>query len=338
MLLWSLSFFSLFIGIRILGIKLIESFPKLGLSQQKKALEKIEQRLIEIEETLLAGLIPTSEQWDGLKTLTPPWGSLVSDSLQKLRTSGSSLLPTLIRLRSLAKDQSRALSEARSKSSQAFAQATTCGILVPLLGWGLYNILPSLEKQTTLWILACFLALILTGLGSLWLLKLAESARWGGLALSRRVWILSSQCAGERFLALVRSGMPPDLAWIETTKPLIKEAPDLATAWGHSVWQLTKTSESGSMDQAIIQTGSAIKKAVQISLMEGRPCTERVESALLALQHEIQAHIERELSLLSTRALKPLFLCVAPSVMSLLFLGLWLTAQETLGDSLQNVF
>ena len=48
--------------------------------------------------------------------------------------------------------------------------------------------------------------------------------------------------------------------------------------------------------------------------MEGRPCLERAEAALLGLRQDMKAQVERELSLLPTRALKPLFIFVAPSL------------------------
>ncbi|MGZ3707838.1 MAG: hypothetical protein ACXWPM_03265, partial [Bdellovibrionota bacterium] len=77
---------------------------------------------------------------------------------------------------------------------------------------------------------------------------------------------------------------------------------------------------------SLAEAGRAIRKAVQVSLMEGRPCAERVESALQALRSEIQAWVDRELALLGTRSLKPLFLCVAPALLGLMAFGLYLGA------------
>ena len=58
--------------------------------------------------------------------------------------------------------------------------------------------------------------------------------------------------------------------------------------------------------------------------MEGRPCAERVEAALTSLAYEIKARVEAELTLLSARALKPLFVCVAPGTFLLLGSGIFL--------------
>jgi hypothetical protein len=106
------------------------------------------------------------------------------------------------------------------------------------------------------------------------------------------------------------------------------DSPQLALEWGATIWQVR--SENGSTTHAkslsardlLIQVGSLIKKAVQLSMMEGRPCTERVESTLEALRQQLRASVDRELSLLQTRALKPLFLCVAPTIFALLAFGL----------------
>jgi hypothetical protein len=67
--------------------------------------------------------------------------------------------------------------------------------------------------------------------------------------------------------------------------------------------------------------------------MEGRPCTERAEAALAALRQELRSAVERELGLLGTRALKPLFACVAPAVFLLLGFGLWLGWQQASGGA-----
>jgi hypothetical protein len=60
-----------------------------------------------------------------------------------------------------------------------------------------------------------------------------------------------------------------------------------------------------------------------------------VEAALMSLTHEIKARVEAELTLLSTRALKPLFLCVAPGIFLLLGAGFLLcllaSSHEALG-------
>jgi hypothetical protein len=50
------------------------------------------------------------------------------------------------------------------------------------------------------------------------------------------------------------------------------------------------------------------------------------------MEAERHAAVEKELSLLGTRTLLPLFLCVAPALLGLLAAALFLTAGEALGQ------
>jgi hypothetical protein len=340
MLFWTLSF--LFFGMSltylwkdasglVFGIFLASSGP----GARKGQLARVASTLRELEETLMVGLVPSLDRWDRLKDLAHPWGVLSSTCLKSLRDAGGSLLPTLKRLRGLAESHLSALEEAQAKSSQALAQSLACSLLVPILGVSLYLLLPGIELNALSWWGACGGALVLAGIGALWLFQLTDAARWGGLARSHRGWALSAECAGERFLALVRAGVPPDLSWTQALEVLVLEARDLSLAWGSSVWEEPGSVEKGRAEQIIISAGLSIKKAVQVSLLEGRPCTDRVETALLALRQNLRAQVERELSLLGTRALKPLFFCVAPALLGLLAYGLWIAAGESIGVGLE---
>ncbi len=165
---------------------------------------------------------------------------------------------------------------------------------------------------------------------AIWLLKIAEKARWGGLKGNQKHWVLASQSAGERFLALVRSGVPGDLAWSQMIQTLDAS---LALSWGYTVWKddeetmsvnPQRTGAYSGAAQAIVRTGDSIRKAIQVSLIEGRPCIERVEAVLVSLRDEMRACVQAELGLLSTRALQPLFFLVAPALFGLLVMGLYL--------------
>jgi hypothetical protein len=331
MLAWMLCLIFFVMGLRLAlsGLGLRSIAP--GLSKERANLRKVRFLLQEIEETLGAGLVPASERWAALEALPQPWGTLAHDSLQELRSCGGALLPTLRRLRALAQDHDAALAEARARSAQALAQAFVCALLVPVFGSALYWLLPALEPRAVAWCLACGAALALAVTGALWMLAMADRARWAGLPQQARPWILASQCAGERFLALVRSGNPADLAWARACALLKQEAPGLAARWGASVWSGGSDGSSqppSGAARALEEAGACLRKAVQVSLMEGRPCTERVETSLAALRQDLRTQIERELSLLGTRALKPLFLCVAPALFFLMGYGLWLSWEQ----------
>ena len=129
---------------------------------------------------------------------------------------------------------------------------------------------------------------------------------------------------------LVRSGTPADIAWTRAHELLLEQAPGLATRWGATVWtdpaKLQPPKSSAAL--ALIDFGSALRRSVQASVMEGRPCGERIEGALAGLRQELRSQIDRELSVLPTRALKPLFFFVAPSVLGLLFFGMYLSWSE----------
>lgn len=327
---WFIAIFCFFFSLQFLKEDFSIVIDSISIGYQRKHLQKVTQVLREIEDTLLAGLVPPTQVWECLKSMPEPWGYLSFDSLQSLRSCGGSLLPTLKRLRDLSEDHFLTLAHAQAKSSQALSQVGLCSLLVPLLGGSLYFLLPSVEQNKRVWFYACLLALVLTCLGALWLFQLTESARWGGIHTDRRSWILHSQCAGEKFLALVRAGTPPDLSWTRAVDFLSREVLELAIAWGASVWQEPQIKGFRGAEKSIVSAGESIRKAVQVSLMEGRPCTERVEAVLYALRQEIKSHVEREIALLGTRALKPLFVCVAPSLMGLLAFGIWLASADVL--------
>lgn len=328
MIIWILASFFILLGLKMIWPAISKLVEAVETGRQKKMLEQVSVYLREIEETLLAGLVPNDEKWRKVRDLPAPWGKLTAESLEELRQCGGSLIPTLKRLRNLAEEQSAALVDARARSSQAVAQAMVCSMLVPLLGGALYTLLPELEQNSKLWVVSCFFAMLLTVAGSIWLLRMTVVARWGGLRLEFRPWILGSLCAGERFLALVRAGNTPDLAWARAYDLIKQDACELAVFWGASIWDIPQINRRSVLEQVIVNAGGAIKKSVQVSLMEGTPCTERVEAVLYALKQDIQAQVQRELALLGTKGLKPLFLCIAPALFSLLGGGLWITAKS----------
>lgn len=343
MLPWVICVFCLLIGLRFAFEGVSACLPG-GVGAERARLKAVVALFQELEETLATGLVPAASRWAALRALPKPWGELSFDSLQELRSCGGALLPTLKRLRSLAQEHDAALVEARARSSQALGQAAVCALLVPAFGSALYAFLPGIEERALAWTMACLVAIGVAGVGALWMLAMAERARWAGLPTTARPWVLAAQCSGERFLALVRSGNPADLAWTRACALLKQDAPELALRWGASVWvskdaettERSPASDRGALRvaaaRALEELGAGLRKAVQVSLMEGRPCTERVETALTALRQDLRSQVERELGLLGTRALKPLFMCVAPALMMLLGFGLWLSWEQIAGS------
>lgn len=325
-LLWFLSFVSFALAAR--RFSPTTSLAFLRSAHEARGLKLAEALFFELSETLEAGIVPESDRWEALKALPPPWGRLSYSSVQELRRQGASLVPTLKRLRELARQQAESQKDARARSAQALAQACVCALLVPIFGGVLHLLLPGVSEAGVLWLFACFVASIFALAGALWMMAIADSARFGGLSADRRPWILGALCAGERFLALVRSGSPPDIAWVNTGEFLAADTPGLAQEWGHSVWSesaLSETARRNPVLRVLSEAGTGIRRAIQVSLMEGKPCSERVEASLASLRADLRTTISHQLELVATRSLKPLFLCVAPSLMGLLAAGLYLS-------------
>jgi hypothetical protein len=145
--------------------------------------------------------------------------------------------------------------------------------------------------------------------------------------------MLASLVFGERLLALLRLGRAPDRAWTEAL-PLLP--PALVAAWGGDPWKTVPdraegSGEAGNLRAALLRSGDAYKKSIQASLWDGQPCTERIESVVEGIRAETRAFQERELQLLPTRALKPLFLLTAPGILAILGFALYLSVSSVIG-------
>jgi hypothetical protein len=285
-----------------------------------------ENLFFELEETLGAGLLPGEERWAKLETLAEPWRTLSVESLRSLRSEGGSVVPTLRRFRELARRHFDALSEARARSAQAIAQALVCALMIPIFGIALRFLLPEVEEAGGVWWFGTATASVLGLLAGLWIWKMAEEARWGGLRGEDREWMLGTLVFGERILALLRLGRAPDRAWVDSLAMLPSR---LQLHWGGDAWKTedrdADPTPAKCLREALLSAGNAFRKSIQSSLWEGYPCSERIESAISGLRTEIRAYQERELQLLGTRALKPLFLLTAPGLLGLLGFALLLS-------------
>lgn len=298
------------------------------IRRERERLARVLDALWMWEETLAAGLLPETTHWQRLRALPEPWGELIESGLQELRASGAALLPTLKRFRGLALDEDATLVEAQARTGQALAQALFCAGLVPVFGAVLYALLPGLNEHAGTWAGVCMLSLGGALGGARWMIALAEQARWGGLAVVDRPAVLAAFSAGEAFLAWIRSGSPADLAWIRAWDGLHRRQARLARAWGASVWEDGTSGVRASKVPAfevLARAGENLKRAVQASLMEGRPCAERVEAALAGTRKDFRAQVDRELASLATRSLRPLMGCVAPAIFVELLAALWLS-------------
>jgi hypothetical protein len=326
MLLWTLFFgCSLF-----LGTEIWTRLPSFARESSGGAVKAAESLFHELEETLASGLVPADARWAELRALAAPWNRLAYESLTQLRGEGGAVIPTLRRFRELARRHFESLGEARARSSQALAQAAVCGAIAPLFSVLLRMLLPEVAASGGAWWGITAMAVALGLLSGVWIWKMVEAARWGGLGKNEQDWMLAVLVFGERLLALLRLGRAPDRAWTEALSLL---PPALVAAWGSDPWKTVdaKPGEARNLREALLRIGGAYKKSVQASLWDGQPCVERIESAVAGIRAETRAYQERELQLLPTRALKPLFLLTAPGILAILGFALFLSIASVVG-------
>lgn len=317
-----------------------------GIRKEIRRLREVVDLLHTLQEDLQAGISPRAERWNEASALPSPWGPLLGRSVQDLRSRGAPVIPTLARFRALAEEHGAALKTAKARAAQSLGQAGVCLLLVPIFGGLLYSFLPEVSARPAIWLMICLASGLICALAAIWLFKLAEAARWGGLKGAERTWPLAALCAGERFLSLVRAGNPPDIAWAGAYEVLSSQAPGLAPRWGAQLWSTPGPSDSApgpfppdleasarsphksyrgcASGVALVQAGNAIRRSAQLSLAEGKSCSERVETALAALREDLRSCTEREMTTLSTRALIPLFTLVAPALLGLLLSAMYL--------------
>ena len=202
MVLWGATIFFFVLGFRLLFPELRVDLALAGSRREQRDLNLVSLRLREVEDALLAGMVPEQKTWDALADLAEPWGSLAHGSVSELRRSGGALSPTLRRLRLLAQEHGADLVDARARSSQAFAQAGVCLLLIPLFAALLDQLMPGVDQARFEWVMATAIAFAMALAGATWMVRLADSARWGGLRPVARPWMLGAYCAIERFLAL----------------------------------------------------------------------------------------------------------------------------------------
>jgi hypothetical protein len=182
----------------------------------------------------------------------------------------------------------------------------------PALGLFLFLTLDALGRAAGVWS-AAVAATAAIGLGAArWIVAMAEHARRAGRSKKEESLRVIAVLALERIIALIRSGLPPDLAWSQTLATTGNEL--LAEFWGGVFWS-AKTPTSSSV---LEEWGQAIRHAIQVSTMQGQSCLDRLEALQREAAIEARASVKRELALLPGRALRPLFLLVMPSVLALL--------------------
>ena len=321
MFLWIATWLCLFFGLS--ELKPVQHRLKLFLGQKKMILDLRlairELRLL--QEMLESGVVPAPEQWAKIELFPAPWGLSLSQSLKELRNQGAPVLPSLARMQHTLEEQTELIQEARVKSSQAFGQAVLGMLLVPVFSLVLYFLLPGIEESKKAFFLLVLFSLLLSSIAFIWMMAMVDQARFGNIRSENRKWLVTVHSTVERILALLSSGLPPDLAWRQSIEELAAHDPKLAHAWKPQVWDSDFSTRSGAneCEQLILNVGVEIRKSIQTSLIEGQGCLDRIESIHRAFLLDLKMRIGRELSVLPNRCLKPLFIFVLPSIMLLMF-------------------
>lgn len=333
MLFWTLTFFIFIYGVSELSPVWLKL--KLFLNQGAHILElrRSAEHLKLLTQILETGLVPEDEDWQKIKLFPHPWGALIFQSVTDLRDQGAPILPTLHRMQMTLGHQIEQIQEAKVKSAQAFGQSVMSTLMILLTSVALYFLLPGIEKAKSLFLSLFLFALFLNSLSFIWMIALAEQARFANLSSEKRKWMVSVDAAIDRLIALISTGLPPDLSWKKTLEELCLTDRELAHAWGLLVWDTEFQKPNLSLndtERLMVSTGIEVKRSIQTSLVEGRPCLDRIESVQRAFQLDLKMMVSKELNLLPNRCLKPLFIFVLPSFLVLLGGSFFLT----LGDLL----
>lgn len=325
-LLWSIAFFG--------TLKTFQSFhEESGGAETQEGLLESENAasvFLSLREKLASGWILENHDLALVSKLKAPWGILGSESIEKIRQEGAQLDPTLQRLQSAAARHAELLKNSQSKVAQTRMQAKVAFFMVPFVSWVLYQLLPGIDHEWELWLGASLAATLLTWGASIRMDQMAETARWARLVGHERGWMLDVQIFLERLAALIRSGKTPDQAWL-TAVSLMPWV--LRQSWGSDFWSedttLSPQSKSHpSLRSYLLSFGREMKEMLRFACFDGRGVLERLDHYSDNVKKEIQFYQNTEIEKLPTKALKPLFLGVAPAILGLFGVGLFLSLKS----------
>lgn len=305
-----------------------------GSLKRLRSLEVLFQQMQEWEDQLGGGQLPDFYALQELESVDPKQVQTILSLLESLRSSGSPLIPVLRRLKILAKDQWETLQFSNSKVAPARGQAWVGAGMVMLLIPAFEVLIPELRTEVMAWRLGGAVFLLLGLIGAAWTLAIAERTRWGGLRGKWQALSLSLPLEMEKLLSQIQTGQAPERAWNEFERGLLLDYPELVELWhkGTPSFESFKSLEHQKIPEIFLKMGSQVKSAIELSIFEGRPCLERIQSVNDGLLTEVRARIQKEVELIPTRTLKPLFLCLAPSLLGILAWALLLTWNQV-GES-----
>jgi Flp pilus assembly protein TadB len=156
-------------------------------------------------------------------------------------------------------------------------------------------------------------------IGYFWMLRMSAQAQWGGLAPEQRAWIFYPAQVGTALVSELQGGVPGDLAWSEVYRRMSLEDRTFAARMGSTLWSAPSVVRSRPGMLEILERAIEDQRRILAhAVLEGRSSAESLERLLDQVQEEIRGELSRGIRRLGTRALLPLFLCVAPGFFILL--------------------
>jgi hypothetical protein len=320
MLIW---FFTALSGLTALLI-----FLKLvsGLSETTQNLENqlsLIQWLQRCEEKLICGFPLDPEDFQS-SILTEPQYRFLEPWIKELRNSGQALLPTLKGLRDSVGYVHRVLVQSQSKVAPTRLQAKVSIGLILVISLFLYYLLDGPRVSPGVWLVATLGALLLGGFAFLWIESLILQTIWRGSQKKTESQWFAYFLFPERLRGAIQIGQSLDEAWIQSVQSLDVTGlpPPLLSLW-------TKDPVECGSDVLEVKLLEELRLALQHALFQGTPVSDRIQVWANQCRVQFETDLTGRLETLPHRCLQPLFLCVAPAVIGLLVVGMFLEIQQS---------
>ena len=309
--------FGLFLSFRLSLILVMDFRLHRGRVSPEKYLSSFLDRLVSIRDSLKAGVFPGIEAFDRWGSGIPVEFVFPAQVIVDLRSQGAPILPSLERLIQSIGFQLETLRQCQVRSAPAKAQALLMVAMIPMLSVVLVFMFPQIQSQFVVWTLITGLSLGISAVGMFWIWKMIQKALRAGQSIENWQQIQSFISWMNSVESEVLRGVSADLAWSHSYQRVMSSTQIMGI---HSqVWDEHKP-ENSDIRSAVI----SFQKSIQLSLMEGRPCLERLSTTIFDFREKVRSQVMRELEILPTRILMPLFLTLAPAVLFLLVSALWM--------------
>ncbi len=295
-------------------------------------LEQVREVIRDLKSRLEVGLSLPENWGSAVQSLPTPWGGVLFECVDQLRKRGASIIPVFDRFKGLIELSHQTLAEAHALAAPARAQIWICFLLVPITGAGLYALLDVISADSALWFCVVLFSMSWSVLGAYFLSREIDLIFSVGLNASQKDWPIWLMAGAEKLMSQIKAGEPADRGWNQTLETLAQHSSLLADFWGPFRFETRhsyETDEFKSLPFWVSDFREQLLISIRASLFDGRPCLDRIGASIQAFQINWSSELKKGLSTLPTRAIKPLFLFVLPSVLSLLVVAMALVMKES---------